>query len=135
MPISDAEISDGVAQTIEAFTESLVVYFLPEGQQPLGRFLLCNCHMSSIPRFAAPAIRVVELLAFPLVQLPNVTGPFQVFASANDHVVETGGWQPCDSMIAEWMRALAKRALPLSARVAVLVRRKQCAAPSYGYWE
>jgi transcriptional regulator GlxA family with amidase domain len=34
------------------------------------------------------------LLAFPLVQLLDVTGPFQVFASANDFVRKSGGRPP-----------------------------------------
>jgi transcriptional regulator GlxA family with amidase domain len=50
--------------------------------------------MPKSPRFAPTKIRVVELLAFPLVQLLDVTGPFQVFASANDLVLEAGGRAP-----------------------------------------
>jgi transcriptional regulator GlxA family with amidase domain len=50
--------------------------------------------MQSIPRSTPRAVRVVELLAFPLVQLLDVTGPSQVFASANDLVVEAGGRPP-----------------------------------------
>jgi len=34
------------------------------------------------------------LLAYPSVQLLDVTGPLQVFASANDHVAEAGGAPP-----------------------------------------
>jgi transcriptional regulator GlxA family with amidase domain len=52
--------------------------------------------MPKSPRFAPTSIRVVELLAFPLVQLLDVTGPFQVFASANDLVLEAGGRPPYD---------------------------------------
>jgi len=52
--------------------------------------------MPKPPRFAPAAVRVVELLAFPLVQLLDVTGPFQVFASANDLVLEAGGRPPYD---------------------------------------
>lgn len=40
------------------------------------------------------AIRVIEVLAFPAVQLLDVTGPLQVFASANDFVAEAGGEPP-----------------------------------------
>jgi transcriptional regulator GlxA family with amidase domain len=47
--------------------------------------------MPKLPRFAPSSVRVVELLAFPLVQLLDVTGPAQVFASANDFVLESGG--------------------------------------------
>lgn len=50
--------------------------------------------MTKTPRFAPPAVRVVEMLAFPLVQLLDVTGPFQVFASANDLVRQEGGRPP-----------------------------------------
>jgi transcriptional regulator GlxA family with amidase domain len=34
--------------------------------------------------------RVVEVLAYPSVQLLDVTGPLQVFVCANDHVAQTG---------------------------------------------
>lgn len=40
---------------------------------------------------ATDAPRLVEVLAFPSVQLLDVTGPLQVFASANDFLVEAGG--------------------------------------------
>jgi len=43
---------------------------------------------------AAPAARIVEVLAFPLVQLLDVTGPLQVFATANDHITQAGGAAP-----------------------------------------
>ena len=52
--------------------------------------------MPIIPRSAPNAVRVVELLAFPLVQLLDVTGPIQVFASANDVVLQAGGRPPYD---------------------------------------
>src|SRR5580692_6247177 len=55
--------------------------------------------MPKSPRFQpipvrANAARVVEVLAYPLVQLLDVTGPLQVFASANDHVAQAGGSPP-----------------------------------------
>jgi transcriptional regulator GlxA family with amidase domain len=50
--------------------------------------------MSKPAQFSPGSARVVEILAFPLVQLLDVTGPLQVFASANDHVVEAGGAPP-----------------------------------------
>jgi transcriptional regulator GlxA family with amidase domain len=50
--------------------------------------------MAKPPRSAPDAIRVIELLAFPAVQMLDVTGPLQVFASANDHVAETGAEPP-----------------------------------------
>lgn len=40
------------------------------------------------------AARVIEVLAFPAVQLLDVTGPLQVFATANDHVTGAGGTPP-----------------------------------------
>jgi transcriptional regulator GlxA family with amidase domain len=39
----------------------------------------------------ANAARIVEVLAYPSVQLLDVTGPLQVFVSANDHVAQSGG--------------------------------------------
>jgi len=55
--------------------------------------------MPKAPRFAPTPVRAVELLAFPLVQLLDVTGPFQVFASANDLVLEAGGRPPYDVQV------------------------------------
>ncbi|HEY4043681.1 MAG TPA: hypothetical protein VGM32_17790, partial [Rhodopila sp.] len=46
--------------------------------------------MPKTPRSAPNAHRVVEVLAYPSVQLLDVTGPLQVFATANDIVAETG---------------------------------------------
>jgi transcriptional regulator GlxA family with amidase domain len=40
------------------------------------------------------AARVVEVLAWPAVQLLDVTGPLQVFASANDLTAKAGGVRP-----------------------------------------
>jgi len=40
--------------------------------------------MPNTPRFPPNASRVVEILAFPSVQLLDVTGPLQVFATANE---------------------------------------------------
>jgi transcriptional regulator GlxA family with amidase domain len=50
--------------------------------------------MPKHPRSSPNPVRVVELLAFPLVQLLDVTGPMQVFASANDFVHKSGGRPP-----------------------------------------
>jgi transcriptional regulator GlxA family with amidase domain len=50
--------------------------------------------MPKHPRSTPSPVRVVELLAFPLVQLLDVTGPAQVFATANDFVLESGGRPP-----------------------------------------
>jgi transcriptional regulator GlxA family with amidase domain len=41
-----------------------------------------------------PPSRVIEILTFPLAQLLDVTGPLQVFASANDQMVEAGAAPP-----------------------------------------
>jgi len=55
--------------------------------------------MPKVPRFQPTPIRghaarVVEVLAFPSVQLLDVTGPLQVFASANEHVAQAGATPP-----------------------------------------
>jgi transcriptional regulator GlxA family with amidase domain len=61
------------------------------------------------PRSVPNTVRVVELLAFPSVQLLDVTGPLQVFASANDLVVEAGGQRPYD------VRVVARRGARVTA--------------------
>jgi transcriptional regulator GlxA family with amidase domain len=43
--------------------------------------------------------RVVEILVFPAVQLLDVTGPLQVFASANDVTAKADGTPPYESPI------------------------------------
>jgi transcriptional regulator GlxA family with amidase domain len=49
----------------------------------------------STPKRSTPnQVRIVEVLAYPAVQLLDVTGPLQVFATANDHVAEAGGVPP-----------------------------------------
>jgi transcriptional regulator GlxA family with amidase domain len=50
--------------------------------------------MPESPQFPPNEPRLIEVLAFPQVQLLDVTGPLQVFASANDHVVQSGGRPP-----------------------------------------
>jgi transcriptional regulator GlxA family with amidase domain len=50
--------------------------------------------MRKSPRSTPNVLRVIEVLAFPAVQLLDVTGPLQVFASANDLVAEAGGAPP-----------------------------------------
>jgi transcriptional regulator GlxA family with amidase domain len=47
-----------------------------------------------IVRRAANAPRIIEMLAYPAVQLLDVTGPLQVFATANDLVTQAGGAAP-----------------------------------------
>lgn len=44
--------------------------------------------------FSGGATRIVEVLAYPSVQLLDVAGPLQVFASANEHVARAGGTPP-----------------------------------------
>src|ERR1700722_12530339 len=41
-----------------------------------------------------PASRLIEVVAFQAVQLLDVTGPLQVFATANDTVANTGAAPP-----------------------------------------
>jgi len=50
--------------------------------------------MTKPPRFSPTRVRKVAVLAFPAVQLLDVTGPVQVFASANDIVADAGGARP-----------------------------------------
>ena len=47
-----------------------------------------------LPPVAMPAARAIEILAFPDVQLLDVAGPLQVFASANDRAGASGGSAP-----------------------------------------
>jgi transcriptional regulator GlxA family with amidase domain len=50
--------------------------------------------MRKSPRSRPNAVRVIEVLVYPAVQLLDVTGPVQVFASANDIVADAGGTPP-----------------------------------------
>ena len=50
--------------------------------------------MPKTPRSPPDLVRVIEVLAFPSVQVLDVTGPLQVFASANDLVAAAGGMPP-----------------------------------------
>jgi transcriptional regulator GlxA family with amidase domain len=50
--------------------------------------------MPKSPRFSPNPVRVIDVLAYPAVQLLDVTGPVQVFASANDLVAGAGGARP-----------------------------------------
>ena len=49
---------------------------------------------SSRSRATRNSARVIEVLAYPSVQLLDVTGPLQVFATANEQIVEAGGTPP-----------------------------------------
>ncbi|WP_407166804.1 GlxA family transcriptional regulator [Bradyrhizobium sp. ORS 111] len=46
------------------------------------------------PRFSPNGSRLVEVLAYPAVQLLDVTGPLQVFASANALLAKAGNAEP-----------------------------------------
>jgi transcriptional regulator GlxA family with amidase domain len=50
--------------------------------------------MPKFPRSSPNPIRVIDVLTYPAVQLLDVTGPVQVFASANDLVADAGGGRP-----------------------------------------
>ena len=50
--------------------------------------------MPKSPRFSPNPIRVIDVLTYPAVQLLDVTGPVQVFASANDIIAGAGGARP-----------------------------------------
>lgn len=50
--------------------------------------------MPKSTRSSPSALRSIEILAYPLVQVLDVTGPLQVFATANDQVALTGGAPP-----------------------------------------
>jgi transcriptional regulator GlxA family with amidase domain len=48
----------------------------------------------SPPTAGTGSARIIEVLAYPAVQLLDVTGPLQVFASANEFVADAGGAPP-----------------------------------------
>jgi transcriptional regulator GlxA family with amidase domain len=50
--------------------------------------------MPKSPRSSPNTVRVIDVLTYPAVQLLDVTGPIQVFASANDLVAGAGGARP-----------------------------------------
>jgi transcriptional regulator GlxA family with amidase domain len=50
--------------------------------------------MPKSSRFSPSSIRAIEVLTFPAVQLLGVTGPVQVFASANEIIANAGGAPP-----------------------------------------
>lgn len=50
--------------------------------------------MPNSPRFPPNPARVIELLAYPAVQMLDVTGPLQVFATANELATEAGHAPP-----------------------------------------
>ena len=77
--------------------------------------------MPKTPRSSPSPVRVIELLAYPAVQVLDVTGPMQVFATANEHVVQDGGTPPYvlrvvarggNSVVASSGLGLAAQSLP-----------------------
>ena len=50
--------------------------------------------MPESPLFSPNPVRVIDVLVYPAVQLLDVTGPVQVFASANVQVADAGGAPP-----------------------------------------
>jgi len=60
-----------------------------------------TCHISNTFRQAAVSnkARLIHLLAFPDVQLLDVSGPLQVFATANDLARERGLSRPYDAFV------------------------------------
>jgi transcriptional regulator GlxA family with amidase domain len=50
--------------------------------------------MPKSPRSSPNPVRVIDVLTYPAVQLLDVSGPVQVFASANDIVVDAGRSPP-----------------------------------------
>ena len=55
--------------------------------------------MPKSPRFSPNPVRVIDVLAYPAVQLLDVTGPVQVFASANDLTAVAGGARPYERRV------------------------------------
>jgi transcriptional regulator GlxA family with amidase domain len=50
--------------------------------------------LPKLPPFSPGPVRVIDVLTYPAVQLLDVTGPVQVFASANDLLTRAGGTRP-----------------------------------------
>jgi transcriptional regulator GlxA family with amidase domain len=72
--------------------------------------------MPKTPRFTPEPPRRVEILAFDDVQLLDVAGPLQVFASANDLVNEKGDSRPYElAVVAERPSVTASAGLQLTA--------------------
>jgi transcriptional regulator GlxA family with amidase domain len=86
--------------------------------------------MPKYPRSPPNGIRIVEVLAYPAVQLLDVTGPLQVFASANEYVAKAGGVPPYmlrviakggQSVMASAGLEIAVKSLPRSGAVDTLL--------------
>src|SRR5207244_4528829 len=54
--------------------------------------------MPKNPRFTPRPLRI-EILGFPQVQILDVAGPLQVFASANDHCLAAGRPRPYEPVV------------------------------------
>ena len=67
------------------------------------------------PALQRSASRPIEVVAFQAVQLLDVTGPLQVFATANDIVAEAGGAPPYT------IRIVARRACSVTASAGVVL--------------
>ncbi|HZU87794.1 MAG TPA: hypothetical protein VE993_00920 [Stellaceae bacterium] len=74
--------------------------------------------MAEIPRNPPNRFRIVEILAFPSVQLLDVAGPLQVFATANEQVCGAGAAAPYTPTV----RASAAGAVFSSAGLAILAQ-------------
>ena len=83
------------------------------------------------PHSPPNAPRIVEILAYPAVQLLDVTGPLQVFASANDFMAKAGAARPYEIRIvapggrsveaSSGMAIIAHPLPPMDARLDTLV--------------
>src|SRR5262245_26016990 len=56
-----------------------------------------DCHSSLVS--GQTEMRRIELLAYPDVQLLDVSGPLQVFASANDFLMQAGKPSPYEVLV------------------------------------
>jgi transcriptional regulator GlxA family with amidase domain len=68
-----------------------------KSERPLDKTKLREhglAEMPKSPRSSPGAVRAIDVLTYPAVQLLDVTGPIQVFASANDLVAGAGGARP-----------------------------------------
>jgi transcriptional regulator GlxA family with amidase domain len=63
----------------------------------MDKLLISGHGFSGLPKFplfSPSPVRVIDVLTYPAVQLLDVTGPVQVFASANDLLARAGGTRP-----------------------------------------
>jgi transcriptional regulator GlxA family with amidase domain len=71
--------------------------------------------MSKSKRSLPRAPRAIEILAFPSVQLLDVSGPLQVFATANDIAVQSGGAPPYTPYVVAQGEVIASAGLGIAA--------------------